>query len=130
MHAVLCRRWLTRVKGRDWYDLVWYIGHHPRLRLTHLEARMRASGDWQEDGRLDRPSLLARLRSTIERVDVPAAREEVARFVPDASALTIWSREFFLEIIERIETEQPAGRSRVVRRRGAEGVDDVESPVS
>jgi len=25
--------------------------------------------------------------------------------VPDASALTIWSREFFLEIVERIETE-------------------------
>jgi len=118
------------VKGRDWYDLVWYIGHHPRLRLTHLEARMRASGGWQEDGRLDRPSLLARLRSTIEQLDVPAAREEAARFVPDASALTLWSREFFLEIIERIETEKPAGRSRVFRRPGAEGVDDVESPVS
>jgi hypothetical protein len=105
MHAVLCRRWLTRVKGQDWYDLVWCIGHHPRLRLTHLEARMRASGGWQEDGRLDRPSLLARLRSTIGQLDVPAAREEAARFVPDASALTIWSPEFFLEIIERIETE-------------------------
>lgn len=22
MHAVLCRRWKSRVKGRDWYDLV------------------------------------------------------------------------------------------------------------
>ena len=26
MHAVLCRRWKNRVKGRDWYDLVWYAG--------------------------------------------------------------------------------------------------------
>jgi hypothetical protein len=105
MHAVLCWRWKTRVKGRDWYDLVWYLSRYPRLRLAHLEARMRASGDWQEDGRLDRPSLLARLRSTIAQLDVSAARLEAARFVPDASALTIWSREFFLEIIERIETE-------------------------
>lgn len=46
MHALLCRKWKTRVKGRDWYDLVWYLGHHPRLRLNHLEARMRSSGDW------------------------------------------------------------------------------------
>ena len=23
MHALLCRKWKTRVKGRDWYDLVW-----------------------------------------------------------------------------------------------------------
>ena len=26
MHAVLCRTWGTRVKGRDWYDLTWYAG--------------------------------------------------------------------------------------------------------
>jgi hypothetical protein len=24
MHAILCRRWKGRVKGRDWYDLMWY----------------------------------------------------------------------------------------------------------
>ena len=24
MHALLCRRWRNRVKGRDWYDFVWY----------------------------------------------------------------------------------------------------------
>lgn len=103
-HAVLCRRWKTRVKGRDWYDLVWYLGRHPRLRLTHLEARMRASGDWPEDGHLDRHGLLTCLRSTIAGLDVAAAREEVSRFVRDDAALTIWSRAFFLEIIERIET--------------------------
>ena len=44
MHAVLCRKWKDRVKGRDWYDLVWYITHHPRLHLGHLEQRMRQSG--------------------------------------------------------------------------------------
>jgi hypothetical protein len=25
MHALLFRKWKTRVKGRDWYDLEWYI---------------------------------------------------------------------------------------------------------
>jgi len=25
MHAMLCRRWKKRVKGRDWYDFVWYV---------------------------------------------------------------------------------------------------------
>jgi hypothetical protein len=104
MHAVLCRRWKTRVKGRDWYDLVWYLGRHPRLRLAHLESRMRASGDWPDDDHLGRHALLTRLRSAIGELDVDAARDEVSRFVRDPSELTIWSREFFLEIIERIET--------------------------
>ncbi len=29
LHAVLCRRWQMRVKGRDWYDLVWYCRKAP-----------------------------------------------------------------------------------------------------
>ena len=31
MHAILCRGWKNRVKGRDWYDLVWYAAYHPEL---------------------------------------------------------------------------------------------------
>ncbi len=47
MHAVLCRRWKKRVKGRDWFDFVWYAANHPELHLAHLEQRMRQSGDWK-----------------------------------------------------------------------------------
>ncbi len=25
MHAVLARGWISRVKGRDWYDLIWFV---------------------------------------------------------------------------------------------------------
>jgi predicted nucleotidyltransferase component of viral defense system len=46
MHAVLCREWKSRVKGRDWYDLVWFAAFHPELRLAHLEQRMRQPGHW------------------------------------------------------------------------------------
>ena len=27
MHAILCRNWSKRPKGRDGYDLVWYVSH-------------------------------------------------------------------------------------------------------
>lgn len=43
MHAIFCRRWKKRVKGRDWYDLVWYAARHPELHLSHLEQRMSMS---------------------------------------------------------------------------------------
>jgi hypothetical protein len=49
MHAVLCRKWKNRVKGRDWYDLVWYAANHPQINLIHLEQRMRQSGHWKGD---------------------------------------------------------------------------------
>lgn len=104
MHATLCRKWKNRVKGRDWYDLVWYIGRHPKLHLSHLEQRMRQSGDWTGTAPLDRATLLTRLTDAVKSLDIEQARKEVARFVRDARSLDVWSTEFFLQIIERVET--------------------------
>lgn len=104
MHALLCRKWKNRVKGRDWYDFVWYLGHHPQLRLSHLESRMRQSGDWTGSAPLTRMDLLDRFRSAIAMLDVGQARQETDRFVRDKTKLALWSREFFLEIVDKIET--------------------------
>lgn len=106
IHALLCRKWKTRVKGRDWYDLVWYLGHHPQLRLDHLESRLRHSSDWTGAAPLTRPDLLALLHTAIDKLDVKQARQEADRFVRDKSSLELWSREFFLDIAARIETVQ------------------------
>lgn len=103
MHALLCRRWKTRVKGRDWYDLVWYLGHHPQLHLSHLESRMRATGDWSEPAPLNRQSLMGLLHAAIAKLDVDQARQEVERFLRDESSLELWSREFFAAVVDQIE---------------------------
>jgi hypothetical protein len=34
LHAVLCRNWKSRVKGRDFYELVWYVGRHVRVSFS------------------------------------------------------------------------------------------------
>ncbi|MBW7908005.1 MAG: nucleotidyl transferase AbiEii/AbiGii toxin family protein [Kiritimatiellae bacterium] len=102
MHAILCRKWKSRVKGRDWYDLVWYLGRHPQLRLSHLEQRMRQSGDWSGAAPLTREVLLQRLQSSIQALNVNEARHEVARFVRDKASLELWSIDFFSRIVERI----------------------------
>jgi hypothetical protein len=103
MHALLCRRWKSRVKGRDWYDLVWYISHHPQLRLSHLEQRMRQSGDLSGGVALDERGVRRLMAEAIERLDISQARREMEPFVPDARVLEVWSRGFFRAIVERIE---------------------------
>jgi len=104
MHAILCRKWKNRVKGRDWYDLVWYLGRHPQLRLSHLEQRMRQSGDWTGRKPLDRASLLQWLVRSIDELNVDQARREVAPFVRDKDSIRLWSRDFFRDIAGRIAT--------------------------
>jgi hypothetical protein len=103
MHAILCRRWKSRVKGRDWYDLVWYAANHPELHLNHLEQRMRQTGDWKSDALLTLESLKDLLVDAISRLDVNQARKEVEPFVRIPESLSVWSREFFLDVASRIK---------------------------
>ena len=103
MHALLCRRWKNRVKGRDWYDLVWYCTHHPELHLSHLEERMRQSGHWTREEPLGASSLHGLVVETIENLDVDQARGEVLPFVREPIALEVWSREFFIDVVQRVQ---------------------------
>lgn len=103
MHAILCRRWKTRVKGRDWYDLVWYAANHPELHLDHLEQRMSQTGHWKGDKPLTSESLKELLIKAINKLDVDQARKEVELFVKKPQDLSIWSREFFLDVATRIK---------------------------
>ena len=104
MHAVLFRRWKNRVKGRDWYDLVWYAANHPHLNLTHLEQRMRQTGHWDGDNRLSSADFTRLLREAIDRLDVNQARNDVAPFIKDQQVLALWSHEFFQDVAGRIQT--------------------------
>ena len=103
LHAILCRKWKTRVKGRDWYDLVWYISHHPKVNIGHLDARMRQSGDYTEETLLNRDKLMSMLNEKVYNLDVDSARLEVKPFVRDKRTIETWSHDFFLQLINRIE---------------------------
>ncbi|MBC8457778.1 MAG: nucleotidyl transferase AbiEii/AbiGii toxin family protein [Deltaproteobacteria bacterium] len=104
IHALLCRKWKTRVKGRDWYDFVWYASRYPSLNLHHLEERMRQSGHYQDLGPLTRSYLLERIFSVIDELNLNAARQEVMPFVNDVRSLDVWSKDFFKAAAERIAT--------------------------
>jgi predicted nucleotidyltransferase component of viral defense system len=103
MHAVLCRKWKTRVKGRDWYDLVWYIANHPHLHLDHLKERMVQSGHWNQKETLTKSKFRKLAIEAVDQLDVEQAKKEVEPFVKNPEWLEIWSRNFFREIFRKIE---------------------------
>lgn len=103
MHAVLFRRWRNRVKGRDWYDLVWYAANHPQLNLVHLEQRMRQTGHWSGEQPLSPTAFADLVYEAIDRLDVGQARRDVAPFVKDQQMLALWSHDFFRDVVRRIQ---------------------------
>ncbi len=103
MHAVLCRRWKTRVKGRDWYDLVWYVANHPELHLEHLRERMIQTGHWNRKDPLAKDKFYKLAEDAVDKLEVNQARKEVEPFVRNPEALEVWSKEFFRDIFRRIK---------------------------
>jgi predicted nucleotidyltransferase component of viral defense system len=103
MHALLFRRWKNRVKGRDWYDFVWYAANHPQLNLAHLEHRMRQTGHWKGALPFSAPAFADLLNSAIDRLDVDQAIRDVAPFVKDRQVLAVWSQDFFRDVAWRIQ---------------------------
>ena len=102
MHALLCRDWKGRVKGRDWYDFVWYVSRDTPLHLAHLDARMLQSGHTKRERELT-PALFRELiRERIEALNVASAKDDVIRFLSNSETLSIWTKEFFLAVAEKI----------------------------
>ena len=112
IHAILCRNWSSRPKGRDWYDLVWYIANGYSVDLKHLSARLKQSCEWQKKegvsfGKEITESLVRELlHKRIEVLDIASAKRDVMPFVSDVKVLEIWSQEFFLGVLESLEFEQ------------------------
>jgi len=102
MHALLCRDWKGRVKGRDWYDFVWYVSRNTPLHLAHLDARMLQSGHKEWKGELTSALLQKLIRKRIEALDVTSAKDDVIRFLSYPEDVSIWATEFFMAVAEKI----------------------------
>lgn len=102
MHALLCRPYKVRVKGRDWYDFIWYLNKGFPLHLKHLESRMRQSGHYTADTPLSPSIFLPILQEKILHLNIEAAKEDIKRFIQNPRELDGWSTELFLSLLPRI----------------------------
>ena len=102
LHALLCREYL---KGRDWYDFIWYAARKTPANYALLSAALDQVGPWAGQGvRVDRDWCWAQLRARIETTDWKHAREDVRWFVKpnESPSLDLWSREFFLAQADKL----------------------------
>lgn len=103
MHAVLCRPYKVRVKGRDWYDFIWYVVKGFRLHLGHLEMRMRQSGHYALEEPLTKEIFTTIFEEKILGLNLQAAKEDIKRFIREPRELDGWSTEFFMSLLSKIQ---------------------------
>jgi predicted nucleotidyltransferase component of viral defense system len=103
IHAILARKWQTRVKGRDYYDYLWYLGKKSALNLKHLEARLLQSGHF--NGPLTTDIFQAMLTRKFQELDIENAKMDIAPFLNDRekATLDLWSNDYFMKTVKSIQ---------------------------
>lgn len=104
MHATLFRAWGTNVKGRDWYDLQWYISKGITLDLKHFQTRSTDSGNWPDQKPLTKSDLSQLYKTRVENLNIETAKTDILRFINDPEKVKIWSKTYFLDLFEHIKT--------------------------
>jgi len=104
MHALLYRKWKDNVKGRDWYDMEWYIRKGVKLNLTHFVSRAIDSGDWNEE-EMNMSQFQELLKAKIDSVNFSRIKDDIRRFIPDASVLDIWNAQYFHDLTLQIKVD-------------------------
>ena len=102
LHAVICRAWKSRVKGRDLYDYVFYLSQGTPVNLRHLNVRLVDSGfdGAREDMTLGEIKDI--LHRRFESIDYDQARQDVLPFIKNPAAVEIWSKDFFIAITDNL----------------------------
>lgn len=103
IHACLCRNWKTRVKGRDFYDYVFFLSMGAKVNLENLKAKLVQSKFIDEDYDLTIDNLKHLLNQRFDNMDFNQAKEDVLPFIKDKSKLDLWSKEFFKEITKKLQ---------------------------
>jgi len=103
LHAVLCRGWKSRIKGRDLYDYVFYMTQKTPFNIKHLQARLEQTGqlDGKSDLKLDQVKEM--LEDRFDKIDILQAKEDILPFIKNPSTLDVWSVEFFKSITQDIK---------------------------
>lgn len=112
IHAVLCRNWARRIKGRDLYDYVWYLSQDTPVNLFHLQKRLEQSDRWDLSKQLALQDTKDMLKERFSQLDFEVAKKDVIPFLSDASELDLWNAGFFQAITENLTANMPRKQER------------------
>ena len=105
IHAVLCREYKHHVKGRDFYDYLFYIGKGSKINLKYLENKLKNTGKINSDVTLTLDLVKEMLFNKFSNVDYKSAKEDVKNFIVDKDSLNLWKKELFISTLDDLKCE-------------------------
>ena len=85
---------------------IWYVSRKTQVNFSLLSHAIEQAGSWQDQCITATPHwLIHKLIEKIDAIDWNAAKKDVSRFLRarELASLELWSREFFLSRVEKLE---------------------------
>ena len=102
IHAILCRNWKTRTKGRDLYDYIFFLANNTKVNLELVKNKLIESNYINANDKFSIDDLKNLLINKFKEIDYIEAKEDVIPFIKNTDSLNIWSSEFFISITKEL----------------------------
>lgn len=94
LHACFFRKY---VKGRDFYDLLWYLGKKVKPNFTLLSNAIKQTHPGRAP--VNEANFREFLKEELRKIDFKKARQDVGRFLEDKQEMKLIDREVFLRLL-------------------------------
>jgi len=91
--------WRRQSKGRDWYDIMWYISNNISLNLSYFNSSIQQIGLKP----CDPNTILEMIGKKIKEIDWEKMKEDVIPYVEKPEIVKNLSEVFFLDLIQNLK---------------------------
>ena len=102
IHAILCRNWKKRTKGRDLYDYVFFLANNINVNLELIKNKLIESKYISEEEPFNLDVLKTLLKNKFKEINYTEAKEDVIPFIKNLQSLDLWSSDFFIKITDQL----------------------------
>lgn len=102
--AVLNRKWKTRVKGRDFYDYLFYISNKTKVNLSFLENGLKEFGYLEKNERLTLNRLKEELMLRFNSIDYDECKKDILPFISNRDSFKeAFNKDIFIATVDELE---------------------------
>lgn len=102
LHALLCRSYKNNVKGRDYYDFLFFIQRKIKPNLTYLRNKLIESHKINENDEFNIDILKNMLKKRFDEVDFDLVKNDAEHFVFKNENLSYFSKELFIDMVDTL----------------------------
>lgn len=99
MHALLFRQWKGRVKGRDWYDWLWFLRQGIPLNLNRFAIQL------QQDHEVTIEQFQKMMHGRIDQVDIVSLKADILPYIVDPKPIQEWTKDMLRYFVTQMKYE-------------------------